>query len=302
MQELITESQVQVMPNEKILDLFLSNQESPGTQRTYSSTIRAFLALSGKRITDIDQFDALGYNTYLKGFCAPATVQRQISTLNMFFAFALKLEIIKTNSFAIVKQTKVPSSVKQKFLTANELDRLLNVLAETRPKEYVLGLILASLGLRISEAVNLSHNDFITSPDGGIEVRLLRKGNKIQLLPLRDDVWQVVQAFMGHGTDASDTRPLFTNPSGNRTSDVTLRSWIERAVKKAGIKKRATPHWLRHSFATLLLDKGQTLENVCWAMGHSNVSTTSIYLHPTDKKISDHMPINVKQIKCERWS
>lgn len=274
------------------IEYFLS-RETPGTAKTYSSALRGFFAWINKDFRDVSPFDAMDYNTYLKGIDSPATVQRKISTLNRFYAFAMSCGLIQANPFTVVKQQRPPNKAKDKFLTVPELDQLLSVLSETGPREYVLGLLLASLGLRISEAVNLSHNDFIESPSGDIEVRLLRKGNKVQFVPLRQDVWEVVKSFIGHGPDAYDTEPLFKNPSGDRISARSVEAWIKKASEKAGISKPVTPHWIRHTTATHLLDQKESLENVCWLLGHSSIQITQLYTHPTDKKISEKMPIKV---------
>lgn len=295
MDNLAPVDQLRIMPTTRIVEYFLS-QQSDGTARTYGSTIRLFFAWSGGvDYRGVTPFQALDYDAYLKQSCAPATVQRQISTLTRFFGFAHKCGLIEANPFAVVKQTSVPNHAAEKYLTVKELDRLLDTLADMGKRQYVLGLLLASLGLRIAEAQELSHSDFIESPDGGIEVRVHRKRDKYQLLPLREDVWQVIRDYLGHEPNQFDTRPVFLNPSGNRISSDGMRDWIEKAAKKAKIKKPITPHWIRHSTATHLLDRHESLENVRWLLGHASVKTTEIYTHATDKKISEKMPIKVKR-------
>lgn len=283
-----------IMPTSKIVEYFLS-QYSEGSSRTYGSTLRAFFIwTNGKSYKEISPFEALEFDKYIKTVNSDATVQRQISTLKKFFDFAMECGLIDKNPFAVIKQKGADNKCQEKFLTTKELNSLLDALYQEGQAEYVLGLLLASLGLRISEAAQLSHNDFLEAPSGEIEVSLLRKGNKKQLLPLRDDVWQVVKNYMGHGVDPSNCQPLFLNPSKRRISSISLRAWVEKASKKAGISKTVTPHWIRHTTATLLLDKGVSLENVAWLLNHANIATTSRYLHPTERKISEKMPIDVR--------
>lgn len=286
--------QLRIIPTQRILDYFLQ-EESPGTSRTYGSAIRLFFSWCPKSYKEITPFDALEFHKQIQSTDAPATIQRKISTLTRFFAFAMKCGLTPTNPFAVIKQHSVPNRAAEKYLTVKELDRLLTALNDMGTQHYVLGLILASLGLRISEAQELSHCDFIESPDGGVEVRVHRKRDKYQLLPLREDVWQIVRDYLGHEPNQLDRRPVFLNPSSNRISSDGMRDWISKAAKKAKIKKAVTCHWIRHSTATHLLDQGASLENVSWLLGHSSVLTTKIYTHPTDKKISEKMPIKVRR-------
>lgn len=294
MHELAVESKLSIMPTDKVLEFFLE-RETIRTGKTYGSNLRAFFARLGKGYQEVTPYDAIAFNTYLLANYAEATTQNRISTLKKFFEFCMEVGLIDKNPFAVVKQVKVVNHCAERFLTEVELNILLDALKSKSQQRYVLGLILASLGLRISEAASLSHCDFIEAPAGGIEVTLIRKGNLQQSLPIRDDVWQVLEKFMGHGPNAFNREPLFKNPSGNRCSSVTLRTWIKEASKKAKITKNISPHWIRHSTATHLLDQGVTLQNVAWLLNHSNTSVTSRYLHVTAKDVSDKMPIKVRQ-------
>ncbi len=295
MDNLAPVEQLRIMPTQGVTRYFINRENSSGTRRTYGSTLKLFFAWAKMDYRDVTPFNALDYDAYLKSYCAASTVQRQISTLTRFFGFAHKCGLIETNPFAVVKQRGVPNRAAEKFLSVEELDRLLTELGKVSDRQYVLGLLLASLGLRIAEARELSHSDFITAPDGSIEVRVHRKRDKYQLLPLREDVWQVVRDYLGHEPNQFDARPVFLNPSGNRISADGMRDWVEKAAKKAKITKPITPHWIRHSTATHLLDQGASLENVMWLLGHSSILTTKIYLHPTDKKISEKMPIKARR-------
>lgn len=282
------------MDTQKITDYFLS-QQTDGTARTYGAAIRSFFVWCGKDYREVSPFDALNYDAHLKATCAEVTVQARISTLKKFFEFAMECGLITKNPFALIKQKGAPNRAAEKFLTAKELNRLLAVLRETGEREYVFGLILAATGMRISEARMLNWCDFLEAPDGTMLVNALRKGNERQLLPLREDVWQAVKAFMRHEINQSDQTPLFRNPSRNRMSDVTLRSWIEDAAKKAGITKKVTPHILRHTFATACLDAGADIRDVQWYLNHKNISTTQIYAHPTNKRVGEYMPLKSEQ-------
>jgi len=290
----VESNKLSIMPTQGVIEYFINSLRTPSTMKTYTSTLKTFFTWVKKDLKSVTPFDAIEFSSHQKENYAEATVQNRIATLNEFFRFCKEVGLIDKNPFAVVKQSAPPNRAAERFLTEKELNKLLDALHSRGQKHYVLGLLLASLGLRISEAANLSHCDFIEVPSGGIEVNLLRKGNSRQLVPLRDDVWQIVREFIGHGPNSFNKQALFLNPSGNRASVVTLRTWIKDASRKAKITKSISPHWLRHSTASHLLDKGASLENVAWLLNHANVSTTSRYLHPTDKDISGKMPIKVR--------
>lgn len=285
-----------IMPTQKVIDYFLANQNSEGTKRTYEAKIRYFFAWTGgKSYKDINPLDALNYNEYLKKNYAAATVQNTISPLKQFFDFAVKFKLITDNPFAIVKQVGVPITSQDKFLTVKELDKLLNALAEKNEKHYVLGLLLAATGMRISEVQQLSWSDFIELPDGGIAINALRKGNIRQILPLRSDVWEVLKAFTGKEIDPGDNSPLFLNPSGKRATNESLRTWIREGAKRAKIKKPVSPHTLRHTFCSLSLAGGASVRDVQAYAGHSRLATTERYLHEQNMKVGEFMPLKVKR-------
>ena len=295
MQELAVESRLKIMPTSGIVEYFINNQESEKTKDTYGSTLRTFFAWSGKSYKDIGPFDALNYSEYLKTTCALATIVNKITTLRTFFRFAMDCGLITSNPFTLIKQKGVPNRAGEKYLTTKEIDKLLTALKAAGQREYILGILLASTGIRISEAWELSWSSFVEAPDGTMLLNVLRKGGEYQLLPLRQDVWELIHTYMGNRPINQFDKhvPLFLNPSKQKASVVSLRTWIIDAGKKAGIKKHCNPHILRHSFATNSLDNKADLQNVSWYMGHSSIKTTSIYTHPTNKQVGDFLKLNI---------
>lgn len=289
----VESARLAIMPTQGVIEYFINNQESEGTKATYGSHLRGFFAWINKDYRNIGPFDALDYNEYLKSTCAEATTQTKIATLKMFFKFANEAGLINTNPFALVKQKKSSSKVGKKFLLPKETDTLLTSLKKKGEKHYILGLILAATGMRIAEVQQLSWCDFILMPDESISIKALRKGNEEQLLPLRNDVWEAVKGFVGKEVDSFDQSHLFSNPSGNRASIVTLRTWIKDASKKAKIKKKVTPHTLRHSFATNSLKAGADLRDVQIFLNHKSIATTQLYMHGQNEKVGDFLKLNI---------
>jgi site-specific recombinase XerD len=278
------------MHTSRVLDYFIG-QQSEGTARTYSATLRGFFDWFGKDFRLVTPFDALDYDAHLKTTCADITRQTKVSTITKFFSFAKECHLIEANPFKVVKQHAAPNRSAERFLTPAELGNLLETLRKKGQKEYTFGLLLAATGMRISEAQMLDWCDFMEAPDGSMLINLLRKGNERQLLPLREDVWQVVKDFMGREINQQDHTPLFRNRADGRLSDVSLRKIIKRAAKEAGISKEVTPHMLRHTFATISLDRGADIRDVSWYLNHKSIATTQIYAHPTNLRVGEFMPL-----------
>ena len=291
----VESAKLAIMPTEGIVNYFISNQTSDRTKITYSSILRGFFAWSGKGYRDIMPMDALNYNEHLKATCAVATTQNRITALKMFFKFAKDCGLIDGNPFALVKQKSAPNRAGEKYLTTKEIDKLLTALKAAGQREYILGILLASTGIRISEAWELSWSSFVEAPDGSMFLNVLRKGGEYQLLPLRSDVWEAIHEFMNHRPINQFDKhvALFLNPSKERASVVSMRAWILTAGKKAGIKKKCNPHILRHSFATNSLDAKADIRDVSWYLGHSSIKTTSIYTHTTNKQVGEFLKLNI---------
>lgn len=295
MQQLAVESQkLAIMPTSQVLEYFLS-QQTEGTARTYGSALKSFFAWTGGQdFRTITPFQALDFDAHLKVTCSSATVQRQIATLKMFFKFAMECGLIIKNPFALIKQHGATNRVNEKFLTTKEINRLLAALKEAGEREYILGLLLASTGMRISEVHQISWKDFIEMPDGSVSVSVLRKGNERQLLALRNDVWEAVKSYMGREINQFDQSHLFSNPSGNRTSSVSLRTWIGTAAKKAKITKKVTPHWFRHSFCSNVLSAGADIRDVQTYLNHKSITTTQVYMHGQNQKVGEFIKLNIE--------
>jgi len=279
-----------IMPTQDAINYYLS-QQTEKTSKTYASTLKSFFAWTNNQdYRTISPFQALDYDAYLKSTCSPATVQNRIATLKMFFKFAMECGLVDKNPFALIKQHGVPSTAGQKFLTVKEINRLLAELEKTGKREHLLGLILVYTGMRISEAAGLSWSDVTEMPGGEIYLNILRKGNKRQMIYLRPDVAKELVEFMDRPLNQQDHTPIFLNPSKNRASVVSLRTWIISAGKRAGIKKHCNPHILRHSFVSLCLANKADLRAVQEYVGHCKITTTQLYYHNDNDKVSDYMP------------
>ncbi len=189
-----------------------------------------------------------------------------------------------------IELAKVPQR-ELDLITEEELGRLLNApqgngLKSLRDKAILE--LLFSTGLRVSELCSLNRDRIVEAKTGEFSVR--GKGDKIRVVFLSESAKKSLKNYLEKRTDTNE--PLFIHV-GNRVSDtsrLTPRS-VERIVKyyaiKAGISKKVTPHVIRHCFATDLLSAGADLRSVQSLLGHSNITTTQIYTHITDKQLRD---------------
>jgi len=174
------------------------------------------------------------------------------------------------------------------LISPEELSRLLNSPSGTSLKDLrdkAILELLFSTGLRVSELCSLT-NDFDFKRD---EISIRGKGGKVRVVFISDEAKNAVKKYLDARKDMNDA--LFVQIDIEKSGSPLTRRSIERIVKqhaiKAGITKKVTPHVIRHSFATDLLNNGADIRSVQVMLGHSNISTTQIYTHVTDKQLRE---------------
>ncbi|MEJ6348380.1 site-specific tyrosine recombinase XerD [Holzapfeliella sp. He02] len=265
------------------------------TVQAYRRDIKTFIDyLSKQKISDfnIDTFqidDFLSEQHHQKK--SSTTMMRYISALRKFYQWLFKHRYVQTDPMQNVaspkKQQHLPVS-----LSVKEVDALL----ASPDTKQILGLrdrtifeVMYATGLRVSEIVNLSMNDL------HLELKLIRivgKGNKERLVPISDVAISWIKDYINHARQfllakaSVKTRALFLNHRGTKISRQTVWKMIKKYVAMVGIDKDVTPHTLRHSFATHLLENGADLRIVQELLGHSDISTTQIYTHISKARIA----------------
>lgn len=210
------------------------------------------------------------------------SVARKLSTLRSFFDFAIREHLLDTNPAKAVRSPKIPKKVP-KFLTIEEVLTLLAApkgqsLLETRDRA-ILELFYAS-GLRLSElvALNLDQVDLENKL-----VRVLGKGNKERMVPVGQKALDALKTYLQKRITFLNGKPdqkgIFLNKSGDRISARAVERLIEKYLKVTGIQKKVTPHILRHTFATHLLNNGADMRGIQELLGHASLSTTQRYTH-----------------------
>jgi integrase/recombinase XerD len=239
------------------------------------------LKLSPKEIThtDLVQFVAELYDLGL----SPRSQARIISGIKQFFNYLLLEEEIKDNPSELLEQPKIGRKLPD-VLTVEEIDAMIASIdlskTEGERNRAIIETIY-SCGLRVSELVNLRFEDLHF--DKGF-VRIIGKGNKERLVPVSQSVEEEITGYRANSRALLNIQPaaskiVFLNRRGGQLTRVMIFNIIKQAALDAGVKKVVSPHTLRHSFATHLLEGGANLRAIQEMLGHESIATTEIYTH-----------------------
>ena len=221
-----------------------------------------------------------------------STIARKLATLRSFYKFLVKRGAVSSNPVTAVRTPKQDKKLPR-FLEYEEVKRLL----EAPPMDNWLGArdraimeVLYSTGIRVSElvALNMDDVDFL-----GEVIHVRGKGKKERIAPISSSALRVIQYYMEFRNKRSQSNPnfdpkvLFVNKHGRRLSTRSVRRKMDKYLRMAGLDPAISPHTLRHSFATHMLNNGADLRSVQELLGHQSLSTTQIYTHLTTKKLKD---------------
>jgi integrase/recombinase XerC/integrase/recombinase XerD len=264
------------------------------TRRAYGVDLGGFLEWAvpqGLDPADIRYRDVRRYAAGLSSAdAAPATVARKLAAIRGLYGFLVRTERAGSNPAELVSSPK-RSQKLPKVLTTEQMRTLLERIPAHTPLELRDRAMLElaySCGLRCEEIVNLDEGalDFETE-----QLRVLGKGNKERVLPVGTPAQRALRRYMERGRRALATDPresaLFLSKSGRRlsNSDITRRLglWTREAAMAAGV----SPHSLRHSFATHLLEGGADLRTIQELLGHASISTTQVYTRVDAARLRD---------------
>jgi integrase/recombinase XerD len=282
------------------LDLFLNylvveKGLSKNTLDAYGRDLARYLEfLEEKSITAPDRISSQLVIAFLEklkdqGLC-PRSRARKLVSLRMFHRFLLAESFAKKNPAAQVAAPKSLAKLPQ-TLSPTEVERLLSVPGKATCfdlRDRAMLEILYATGLRVSELVGLTLEDL--QLDVGY-LTAFGKRRKQRIVPLGETAREAVLDYlaMGRGELAGDVGSgfLFLNRSGNGLTRQGFWKMMKRRALEAGIAKNITPHTLRHSFATHLLDNGADLRAVQAMLGHADISTTQIYTHVTRERLKN---------------
>lgn len=218
-----------------------------------------------------------------------STISRRISALKSFYNFLYKKNYISSNPMVLVKSPK-REKLLPKFLYINEIEELLGT-----PDNSIQGIrdhfimeLLYSTGIRVSELVNIKISDIDFK---NRTIRIKGKGSKERIVLYGSVCSNLFENYLKNSrnniknSNLSDY--LILNLKGSQLSDRSVRDIINKYMQKTSIQKHISPHTLRHTFATHLLDNGADLKAVQELLGHSDLGTTQIYTHVSNERLRD---------------
>ncbi|MFQ6058598.1 MAG: site-specific tyrosine recombinase XerD [Anaerolineae bacterium] len=287
---------------EKIEDFltFISVEKgySPNTLAAYRNDLTQFTDFLEKASpptadwTEVKRGTIISYILHLKEReYASATVARKVAAIKSFFHFLVAEGTIEDDPTATLESPKVKKHLPR-TLSREDVDRLLAEPAKaSTPKalrdKALLELIYAT-GMRVSEVVAMDVDDVNLA---SASVRCFGKGGKERIMPIYPRAVSALEEYLEKGRlrflkDPKE-KALFLNPRGTRLTRQGLWLIMKKYVEEAGITAHVTPHTLRHSFATHLLNGGASLRDVQELLGHSNISTTQIYTHVSSDRLRE---------------
>lgn len=269
--------------------LLIDKKYSKNTIESYEKDLHHYQVFNNnKKIDNVTNEDIRNYLKYLKkSGLTDRTIAHNISVLRSFYKFLLIEKYTTKNPVELLELPKLGRRLPQ-VLSKEDVERLLNFNLTDHysyRNKAMLELIYAS-GLRASELVNLKLQDIdITNA----VVRTVGKGSKERIIPLGDYAIMALTIYLNDYRNkflkATYNDYLFLNNHGNKLTRQALFKMIKKIAKEQGIKTSFSPHTLRHSFATHLLDYGADLRSIQELLGHKDISTTQIYTHISNDKL-----------------
>lgn len=213
------------------------------------------------------------------------SIARKISSCRAFFKYLLRERKVKLNPFEHILSPKLGKRLPS-FLYPEEVIKLLNAVKlklKNGPRDLaILELIYAS-GMRVGEIASIKLED-IDLENG--EILVHGKGDKERIVLIGSHAVSSIRSYLSQRKNtAGNDKVLFLGRTGSRLTSRSMERMVRKYARKAGLAKRVTPHTLRHSFATHLLERGADLKIVQELLGHSSLSTTQIYTHLTKEKL-----------------
>ncbi|GAC1701226.1 MAG: site-specific tyrosine recombinase XerD [Candidatus Acidiferrum sp.] len=266
---------------------------SANTVSAYQRDLAKFALFGQKRKLSVESVSRDDLVDFLAGLyrqnLESRTVARHLVTLRNFFRFAQVQEIISEDPSANLESPKIRRSLPG-YLRLEEVERLLAQANTKTPlglRDRSMLEVLYSTGLRVSELIGLRVSDVDTKVG---TVRCIGKGDKERIVPVGKKALATVEKYL-HGArpqllgKTPGSPALFVNRRGASLSRVGVWKILSAYGRRAGLRMALTPHMLRHSFATHLLERGADLRSVQLMLGHADISTTQIYTHVVEERL-----------------
>jgi len=260
---------------------------STHTMDAYKRDINQYLMYLGdldiKKLSDVKSTHIRDYIRVLSdGGMAPASISRIISSIRTYYRFLSSENILDENPVLLINNPKLPKKLPD-VLSEKEISLIINAIQESSQfyqRDKAIIELLYSCGIRVTELCNLEMSNLFIDED---LIRVMGKGNKERLLPLGVRSKKYLDHYIKHSRNShikkSGSSFVFVSRNGNQLTRAMINIILNKWTQVSGLKKSVSPHKLRHSFATHLLEGGADLRFVQALLGHSDISTTQIYTH-----------------------
>ena len=257
------------------------------TMDAYKRDINQYLMylddLDIKTLSDVKSTHIRDYIRILSdGGMAPASISRIISSIRTYYRFLSSENILDENPVLLINNPKLPKKLPD-VLSEKEISLIINAIKESSQfyqRDKAIIELLYSCGIRVTELCNLELSNLFIDED---LIRVMGKGNKERLLPLGIRSKKYLDDYIKHSRNShikkSGSSFVFVSRNGNQLTRAMINIILNKWTQVSGLKKSVSPHKLRHSFATHLLEGGADLRFVQALLGHSDISTTQIYTH-----------------------
>ena len=285
--------------SEELVDRFLDaiwmerglSKNTLGAYRADLMTLARSLAERDKSIDLADKADLLEFiAARVEAGAKPRSTARQLSSFRRFFRYIMREGLRDIDPTADIEMPRIGRSLP-KTLSEDEVDSLLNAPNTDEPlghRDRAMLELLYATGLRVSELINLKQSQ--VNFNQGV-LRIVGKGDRERLIPLGEESQRWLKDFIdGPRMEIlleRQTDYLFPTRRGDRMTRQAFWHIIKRYAEKAGVRRKMSPHSLRHAFATHLLNRGADLRVVQLLLGHSDLSTTQIYTHVARERLKD---------------
>lgn len=273
-------------------ELFLKTEKKLGdnTVESYLLDLMSFLKWFNNDVRITTKEDILNYISFLRGNLNEKSINRHISSLKSFYSYLADMNYISINPLEDISILKVKKNLP-KYLSTEEVDKLLNIKLNTAfdYRNKAMLEVIYGTGLRVSELVKLEYSniDFENSI-----VRVKGKGKKDRIVPLGEIASYYLKIYINDYRkkllNKNNYNEIFLNNHGKPITRQGFNFILENIRRETGIEKELTPHTLRHSFATHLLEGGADIRSIQEMLGHENISTTNIYTTVVNKVLREN--------------
>lgn len=303
--------------DELFIEIFL-NQKAASTQKTYRKTILEFqLYMSYESLLNLKSVDIVIANKYKDSLfnyiqssgkrLSNATIVNRLNTISSLYSFGQKIGYFDVNPFSAISKPKYDNRKQNKFIPNDDVVYLLRAVKRVgnneiiQKRNFIIVSMLLYTGMRISELCSIRWNDFFLDAKNRIGIRIEGKGGVWRSIKIRKELWFYIvdyRSSMGLPTsfNNNDDCPLFLNYCGGQLTHWYIRKLIAQAAEMAGLENKITPHWFRHTSASMALANGADIKKVMVQFGWTNLRTPERYLHDItgfDEAATDFIKLDI---------